>query len=171
MKPLLIDLELEIRLFQPRNDPWPPISGQVHTSARVGSSPHAENSSRGRVSKRWVVDRATLQQARADDLQYVDDPEYFTYFSIFFANGVSKISSPLGISNTPNSHHKARQEAEFPTTRDCDGYRLLSQVLHQERILRNRPVRRHRRLLLCRWESGRVARAHQERRRGSPFVF
>ncbi|KAI9460408.1 cyclin-like protein [Boletus coccyginus] len=45
--------------------------------------------------KRWIVDRATLQQARADDLQYVDDPEYFTYFSIFFANVITKLGKKL----------------------------------------------------------------------------
>ncbi|KAH0839450.1 hypothetical protein J3R83DRAFT_240 [Lanmaoa asiatica] len=74
----LVDLELGIRLFESRIDPWPPISGQVHTSAR-----------------RWIVDRATLQQARADDLQYVDDPEYFTYFSVFFANVITKLGKKL----------------------------------------------------------------------------
>ncbi|KAF8548321.1 cyclin-like protein [Imleria badia] len=45
--------------------------------------------------KRWIVDRATLQQARADDLQYVDDPEYFTFFSIFFANVITKLGKKL----------------------------------------------------------------------------
>ncbi|KAG6375238.1 cyclin-like protein [Boletus reticuloceps] len=45
--------------------------------------------------KRWIVDRATLQQARADDLQYVDDPEYFTYFTIFFANVITKLGKKL----------------------------------------------------------------------------
>ncbi|KAH7888231.1 cyclin-like protein [Phlebopus sp. FC_14] len=45
--------------------------------------------------KRWLVDRATLRQARADDLQYVDDPEYFVYFSIFFANVITKLGKKL----------------------------------------------------------------------------
>ncbi|KAF9224527.1 cyclin-like protein [Gyrodon lividus] len=45
--------------------------------------------------KRWVVDRATLRQARVDDLQYVDDPEYFTYFSVFFANVITKLGKKL----------------------------------------------------------------------------
>lgn len=39
------------------------------------------------LSKRWIVDRATLRQARADDLQYVDDPEHLDLLAIFFANG------------------------------------------------------------------------------------
>jgi len=38
-------------------------------------------------SKRWIVDRATLKQARVDDLQYVDDPQYLDLLNIFFANG------------------------------------------------------------------------------------
>ena len=63
------------------------MATDFHTGAQAGSSPHAESSLRGRVSKRWIVDRATFQQACADDLQYVDDSEYFTHFSIFFANG------------------------------------------------------------------------------------
>ena len=41
----------------------------------------------GYHSKRWVIDRATLRQARAEDLQYLDDPEYLDFFSILFANG------------------------------------------------------------------------------------
>ncbi|KAL4067109.1 cyclin-like protein [Scleroderma yunnanense] len=45
--------------------------------------------------KRWLMDRATIRQARADDLQYVDDPEYFTYFSLFFANVVTKLGRKL----------------------------------------------------------------------------
>jgi hypothetical protein len=40
-------------------------------------------------SKRWIVDRATLKQARVDDLQYVDDPQYLDLLNIFFANGES----------------------------------------------------------------------------------
>ena len=41
------------------------------------------------LSKRWIVDRATLRQARVTDLKYVDDPEYLDFFGIFFANGTS----------------------------------------------------------------------------------
>ncbi|KAF8230469.1 hypothetical protein L208DRAFT_1281959 [Tricholoma matsutake] len=40
--------------------------------------------------KRWIVDRATLKQARADDLQYVDDPELLDFLAIYFANGTSR---------------------------------------------------------------------------------
>ena len=37
-------------------------------------------------SKRWVIDRATLKQARAEDLQYVDCPEHIDFLNIYFAN-------------------------------------------------------------------------------------
>nr|VWP00568.1 N/A [Ganoderma boninense] len=45
--------------------------------------------------KRWVVDRATLHQARSDDLQYVDNPEYLGFLNIFFANLISKLGKKL----------------------------------------------------------------------------
>ncbi|KAI6014986.1 cyclin-like protein [Pisolithus orientalis] len=46
--------------------------------------------------KRWIVDRATLRQARADDMRYVDDPEIFVYFSLFFANSITRLGKKLG---------------------------------------------------------------------------
>ncbi|KIJ59420.1 hypothetical protein HYDPIDRAFT_118514 [Hydnomerulius pinastri MD-312] len=45
--------------------------------------------------KRWIVDRATLRQARTDDLQYIDDPEYLAYFSVCFANVITKLGKKL----------------------------------------------------------------------------
>jgi hypothetical protein len=39
------------------------------------------------LSKRWIVDRATLNQARAEDLLYVNDPEHLDFLAIYFANG------------------------------------------------------------------------------------
>ncbi|KAI6160695.1 cyclin-like protein [Pisolithus thermaeus] len=45
--------------------------------------------------KRWIVDRATLRQARATDMRYVDDPEYFIHFSLFFANVITKLGKKL----------------------------------------------------------------------------
>ncbi|KAJ7499689.1 cyclin-like protein [Mycena latifolia] len=41
--------------------------------------------------KRWIVDRATLRQARADDLLYVDDPEYLDFLAIYFAELIGKL--------------------------------------------------------------------------------
>ena len=37
-------------------------------------------------SKRWIIDRATLKQARTEDLQYVDSPEHIDFLNIYFAN-------------------------------------------------------------------------------------
>ncbi|OAX37568.1 cyclin-like protein [Rhizopogon vinicolor AM-OR11-026] len=45
--------------------------------------------------KRWIVDRATVKQARAEDLQYLDDPEYLDFFSIFFTNVITKLGKKL----------------------------------------------------------------------------
>ncbi|CCM03238.1 uncharacterized protein FIBRA_05363 [Fibroporia radiculosa] len=44
---------------------------------------------------RWVLDRATLKQARAEDLQYVDGPGYLDFLNIFFANLISKLGKKL----------------------------------------------------------------------------
>ncbi|KAJ7196993.1 cyclin-like protein [Mycena pura] len=45
--------------------------------------------------KRWIVDRATLRQTRADDLLYVDDPEYLDFLAIYFAELVAKLGKQL----------------------------------------------------------------------------
>ncbi|KAH7907126.1 cyclin-like protein [Hygrophoropsis aurantiaca] len=47
--------------------------------------------------KRWIIDRATLRQARVDDLQYVEDPEFLDFFSIFFANVIAKLGKKLNL--------------------------------------------------------------------------
>ncbi|EPQ59791.1 cyclin-like protein [Gloeophyllum trabeum ATCC 11539] len=47
--------------------------------------------------KRWIVDRAAVQRARAEDRQYVDDPEYLDFLGIFFANAISKLGKKLGL--------------------------------------------------------------------------
>ncbi|GJE83936.1 cyclin-like protein [Phanerochaete sordida] len=46
--------------------------------------------------KRWIVDRATLKRARAEDLYYAGDPEVLDLFNIFFANVISKLGKKLG---------------------------------------------------------------------------
>ena len=66
------------------------------------------------------MDRATLRQARADNLQYADDPQYLTYFSLFFANG-SDIHSPrintfVLARRLADSHDETRKESVFQTT-------------------------------------------------------
>ncbi|KAI0366253.1 cyclin-like protein [Pilatotrama ljubarskyi] len=47
--------------------------------------------------KRWIVDRATLHQARSDDLQYVDNPEHLAFLNIFFANLIAKLGKKLSL--------------------------------------------------------------------------
>jgi hypothetical protein len=37
-------------------------------------------------SKRWIVDRATLKQARSDDLHYVENSEQLDFLNIYFGN-------------------------------------------------------------------------------------
>ena len=56
------------------------------------SQQKAHNLCHGYRSKRWIVDRAALKQARVDDLQYVDDPELLDFLAIYFANGTSTTS-------------------------------------------------------------------------------
>ncbi|KAE9393121.1 cyclin-like protein [Gymnopus androsaceus JB14] len=42
-----------------------------------------------------IVDRATLKQARADDVLYVAEPEHLGFFQIHFANLISKLGKKL----------------------------------------------------------------------------
>ena len=64
---------------------WLPTFGRVLSSEylRMDRGRYAETMS----SKRWVVDRASLKRARADDLLYIGDPELLDFLNIFFANG------------------------------------------------------------------------------------
>ncbi|KAI0046800.1 C/H/G cyclin [Auriscalpium vulgare] len=45
--------------------------------------------------KRWILDRATLKQARVDDLQYVDYPEQLDFLNIYFASLIFKLGKRL----------------------------------------------------------------------------
>ncbi|KIK57464.1 hypothetical protein GYMLUDRAFT_247097 [Collybiopsis luxurians FD-317 M1] len=45
--------------------------------------------------KRWIVDRITLKESRADDLHYLGDPELLKFFSIYFADIISKLGKKL----------------------------------------------------------------------------
>ncbi|KAG6811959.1 hypothetical protein H0H92_005063 [Tricholoma furcatifolium] len=47
--------------------------------------------------KRWIVDRATLKEARADDLQYVEDPDHLNFLAIYFGSAISKLGKKLGL--------------------------------------------------------------------------
>ncbi|KAL1663234.1 cyclin-like protein [Schizophyllum commune] len=46
--------------------------------------------------KRWLVDHATLRQARTEDLNYVENPEHIEFLSIYFANAIAKLGKKLG---------------------------------------------------------------------------
>jgi hypothetical protein len=46
-------------------------------------------------SKRWIIDRASLKQARSEDLQYVDSPEHIDFLDIYFANRAVFLFSPI----------------------------------------------------------------------------
>ena len=65
----------------------------------------------GYHSKRWIVDRATLKQARADDLHYVDDPEHLDCLSIFFTSGESHTPGREIQTLSPSSYIETRKEA------------------------------------------------------------
>ncbi|KAJ7618409.1 cyclin-like protein [Roridomyces roridus] len=47
--------------------------------------------------KRWIVDRATLRQARADDLLYIDDAEHLDFLAIYFAEIIGKLGKKMQI--------------------------------------------------------------------------
>ncbi|KAF5334841.1 hypothetical protein D9758_014295 [Tetrapyrgos nigripes] len=47
--------------------------------------------------KRWLVDRATIAQARAEDLAYAGSQELIDFFGIYFANVISKLGKKLGL--------------------------------------------------------------------------
>ncbi|KAI0036970.1 cyclin-like protein [Vararia minispora EC-137] len=47
--------------------------------------------------KRWIVDRATLKQARSDDLQYVENTEQLDFLNIYFGNLIVKLGQRLQI--------------------------------------------------------------------------
>ncbi|KAH9990239.1 cyclin-like protein [Russula compacta] len=48
-------------------------------------------------NKRWIVDRATLRQARSEDLLYVDvdSPEHIDFLNIYFANLIAMLGKRL----------------------------------------------------------------------------
>ncbi|KAI0071493.1 cyclin-like protein [Panus rudis PR-1116 ss-1] len=47
--------------------------------------------------QRWIIDRLTVKQARAQDLSYVDDPEYLDFLNIYFANLIARLGKKLGL--------------------------------------------------------------------------
>ncbi|KAF8351767.1 hypothetical protein F5887DRAFT_1057610 [Amanita rubescens] len=47
--------------------------------------------------KRWIVDRATISRSRARDRLYVNDPEYFDFMDIYFANAIMKLGRKIAL--------------------------------------------------------------------------
>ncbi|VDB87138.1 unnamed protein product [Peniophora sp. CBMAI 1063] len=45
--------------------------------------------------KRWIVDRATLRQARSEDLQYVENAEQLDFLSIYLSNLIVRLGQNL----------------------------------------------------------------------------
>ena len=69
---------------------WLPTFGQARISEALSKPYSFIHAAHGTLSKRWIVDRATLNQARAEDLLYVNDPEHLDFLAIYFANGTLK---------------------------------------------------------------------------------
>lgn len=161
-----------------RTHKWPQISGPARTSEKTGLAFNPRFEAHWSYgdhvhSKRWIVDRATLKQARADDLHYVDDPQYLDLLNIFFANGESfsiiNTSRLQALNDT--SDIKIGQEVAIAPEGDCYCHGLLSSVLSQEFVLRDRPVHRHSSVLLCCCKGRRVTRTYQECSRGSTIII
>ena len=66
---------------------WLPTFGQARISEALSKPCSFIHAAHETLSKRWIVDRATLNQARAEDLSYVTDPEHLDFLAIYFANG------------------------------------------------------------------------------------
>ena len=118
-------------------------------------------------SKRWIVDRATLKQARVEDLQYVHSPDHIDLLNIYFAN-----RAPTHTSNSPyeqmlthdRSHRDAGQTPDPASEGHCDRDGIFQEILRQKPVLRDGPIYRDSRLLLRRCEGRGIAGSHKERR-------
>ena len=65
---------------------WQPTSGQAHTSKLPTQFSTLSCLTYISRSKRWIIDRASLKQARTEDLRYVESPEHIDFLNIYFAN-------------------------------------------------------------------------------------
>jgi hypothetical protein len=112
-------------------------------------------------SKRWIVDRETLKQARAEDIHYLDSPEHAEYIGVFFANGKSP-EAPISELHliALYSHLKAWKEAPAETTRHRHSDCVLPAILLEELVLRDGAFPGVSCMLLCRSQGGRVSGAY-----------
>jgi hypothetical protein len=74
---------------------WRPTSGRAHTSKLSAHFSDTQSLLNITRSKRWIIDRASLKQARGEDLQYVDSPEHIDFLNIYFANRRVSLFSPI----------------------------------------------------------------------------
>lgn len=90
---------------------WLQTFGQARISEALPKPYSFISAAHKTLSKRWIVDRATLNQARAEDLSYVNDPEHLDFLAIYFANGTLQNETRLFSNLTSSSNNKARQKA------------------------------------------------------------
>ena len=157
---------------------WRPTSGRARTSKL---SAHSRYSvfilSISHNSKRWIIDRASLKQARSEDLQYVDSPEHIDFLNIYFANRKAfPVLQPLRdlarfSSRIIPSYCDVGQTLDSASACHRHCYSLLQAILRQELVLRDRPFHRDSRMLLRRRKGRRIPRPHQKCRiRITPHV-
>jgi hypothetical protein len=86
-------------------------------------------------SKKWIVDRATVHQARYEDLQYVEDPEYLDYLAIYFANcSCHSFFMEVQRLTMRGSNYETRKEAPVPAEGNSNSYGVLPPFLSQELV-------------------------------------
>ena len=69
------------------------------------------------------------------------------------------------------SYSTGVQENGFPPARHSDRVRILSPVLSEEFVLRDGPVHRHRRVLLCGGQGRRIPGPYKDGRQRIPLRF
>ena len=90
---------------------WLPTFGQARISEALSKPYSFIRAAHVTLSKQWIVDRATLNQARVEDLSYVNDPEHLEFLAIYFANGTPQNETWLFSNITSISNYKTGQKA------------------------------------------------------------
>ena len=139
---------------------WRRTSGPVHISTPLGLFVSLQRTDIS--SKRWIVDRATLRQARSEDLQYVENAEQLDFLSIYLANRTCCTAAIERKVDWIHSHRSFGAESTFTTARYRYRRSVLSALLHQELILRDGSIHGHSSLLLCSCEGRGTAHTHQK---------
>ncbi|KAI9448659.1 hypothetical protein F5148DRAFT_1292170 [Russula earlei] len=80
-----------------------------------------------------TMDRATLKQARSEDLQYVESAEHIDFLNIYFANRMRRTFSVLAAyAMTPTSHRDVGQTLAAASACDRHRHGLFQAVLRQK---------------------------------------